>query len=177
MGAQALSAPTGILTKSQAVRSVKENVASRQAWSVAAWVGFGLAIIGFTDVVLGMYPFSPGNTDWEFGAVSAALDSMPLGTIGLGAATVATLLAGRTLMLRIMSVFQGAVVAFLIAAMALYSLSIPLVLKAVPAAMQGQITISIVKAFLLAVTYICLYVVMARASWRGASALNKHVSQ
>ena len=68
------------------------------------------------------------------------------GASGLGAATAAMLLTGRKVVLRIMSVFQGIVVAFLLAAMTLYALSIPMVMKAVPAAMQGQLQISIVKA-------------------------------
>jgi hypothetical protein len=173
VGAPAL-APESILVRSTAAPTAKVNVPAAHAWSVAAWVGFGLALIGWSDVFIGMYPFRPGNPDWEFGAVSAALDSMPLGAIGLAAATVGMLLSGRRRTLRVMSVFQALVVVFLLGAIALYSLSIPLVIKAVPAAMQGQLKLSIAKAFLLAVTYIGLYVVMARASWRGASALNKH---
>jgi hypothetical protein len=140
---------------------------------VVSSVGFGLALIGFADVVLGMYPYRVGNPDWEFGAISAALDSMPLGTIGLGAATAAMLASGRTLALRILSVFQALIVALLLAAVTLYSLSIPVVMKAVPAAMQGQLSIAIVKAFLLGVTYVSLYMVMARASWRGAAVREK----
>jgi hypothetical protein len=171
VASKVLAAP-GILAKAPATVTAKADKAANP-WSIAAWVGFGLAIIGWSDVLLGMYPYRVGNPDWEFGALSAAFDSMPLGTIGLGAATAASLAAGRTVLLRVMSIFHALVVAFLLGALVLYSLSVPAVMKAVPDAMAGQLNIAIAKAFLLGLTYSCLYFVMFRAAWRGASAKHR----
>jgi hypothetical protein len=133
------------------------------------WAGLGLALVGWADVIMGMYPYRVGNPDWEFGAISTALDSMPLGAIGLTALTSAALAGGRRVVLRILFVVSALVVAFLIYGLLLYGLSVPVVLNAVPTAVRSQLTIAIVKTAILGFVYITLYALIFRAAWRGTS--------
>lgn len=153
----------------RAASAAVTNATNAKPWNVAMWIGTALVLIGWSDVIMGMYPYRVGNPDWEFGAISAALDSMALGTIGIAAAAIGALVSGRRRMLQAISLFTGLVVGFLVSAIVLYGLSIPVILKAVPAAMQTQFSIAIAKALLLAVTYSFAHIVVFRESWRGAS--------
>jgi hypothetical protein len=159
----------GVLGRAATSEAVAAKTTDTKPWNVAMWIGGGLMLVGWTDVIMGMYPYRIGNPDWEFGAISAALDSMPLGTIGIGAASIGALISGRPWVLRAISVFSALVTVFLTGAAVLYALSLPVVLKAVPVPMHTQLNIAIAKALVLAATYGCLYLVMFRTTQRAAS--------
>lgn len=126
-------------------------------WSVLAALGAALALVGWTDVVLGTLPFRPGNPDWEFGVVSATLDAMPLGTLGLGLMAAALSARGARRWLLGLTAVAWAVVAALVIAVLLYALSVPPVWRAVAPALHGQVMLAIAKAGVLATAYLCFY--------------------
>lgn len=158
--------PAAMLSSKGIAASAANSAPGIQAWSIVGVVGVGLAVIGWTDVATGLLPFSVGNPDWEFGAISTAIDSMPLATIGLGVAAAAAVAHSRRTALTFLSVFVGLVVLFLMAAIVLYGLSVPVIFKAVPPQMNAQVIVAVTKTSLLAVTYLVLYGFIARHVWR-----------
>ena len=141
-----------------------------EAWGAIAWLGAALAFIGWTDVMIGLFPFNVGNPDWEFGGMSAAFDSMPLGTIGLGIALAAALARGRRKTITAIAVLTTLIVLFIAGAMGMFALAVPVVLNSVPQQVRIQVLIPITKTTLLAMTYFVLYIILSRAAWRGARA-------
>jgi hypothetical protein len=131
-------------------------------------MGLALALVGWSDVIIGLYPYRVGNPDWEFGAVSAALNSMPLGALGLGVSVAAAIAQRRRLALITLGVVCALVTAFMVVSGGMYLLSVPVILKAVPTAMRGQVFLVIIKALLLLFTYTSLYVILCRFAWKAA---------
>lgn len=130
-------------------------------WSALAVLGGVLALIGWTDVVLGTLPWQPGSPDWEFGVVSTTLDAMPLGTLGLGLAAAALAVRGARRRLAALSVLAWLVCAALVVAALLYALSAPPVWRAAPPALHPQLALAMARAGVLAAAYLCFY------SWLG----------
>lgn len=128
-----------------------------QGWRVLGVLGAALALAGWTDVALGLLPARPGNPDWEFGAISATLDAMPLGTLGLGLAAAALTARGARRTLAAVAVFAWLVVAALVVGILLYALSAPAVWRAAPPAVHPQLMLAMAKAGVLAAAYLSFY--------------------
>lgn len=166
MSSQVSTMPPGILSKSVASASSP----GVEAWSAVAWLGIALALIGWSDVIIGMYPYRLGNPDWEFGAVSSALNSMPLGSVGIGVAIAAAVAQGRRRSLVALSIVSAFTLAFLLVSGVMYALSVPVVLKTLPDAVSDQFKLAILKASLLWTIYTALYVVLGRLAWNASRA-------
>lgn len=128
-----------------------------RGWRALAVLGAALAVVGWTDILLGLFPFQPGNPDWEFGVVSASLDAMPLGTLGLGLAVAALTARGARRTLGALSFFAWAVVVGLAAGAVLYALAAPAVWRAAPPAVHPQVLLAMGKAGVLATVYLCFH--------------------
>ena len=48
-----------------------------RAWQAVAWFGAGLALIGFAEAAVYLYPWGFGSREWEFGASAQLLGSLP----------------------------------------------------------------------------------------------------
>lgn len=126
-------------------------------WSALAVLGGVLALIGWTDVLLGTLPWQPGSPDWEFGVVSSSLDAMPLGTLGLGMAAAGLTARGARRRLAALGVLAWALTAAVGVASLLYALSAPPVWRAAPPTVHTQLALAMARAGVLALTYLCFY--------------------
>jgi hypothetical protein len=164
--------PPGILAKAQAT-TAKPAIASNasvDAWSAIVWLGFAFALIGWSDVFIGLYPYQVGNPDWEFGAVSAMLDSMPLGTLGVGMATAACTAQHRRLGLLVLAILATMAAMLLVLCGGMYGLAVPVVLKSIPDPTRLQMSLVMLKSVIMLVTYLTLYVVLSRFAWTAVRA-------
>src|SRR5690349_13726579 len=122
-----LASPPG-----QPARS-KDLPRSGEAWSVLSWVGIAFVVMGLTDIALGWYPASFGNAEWEFGAISAALNGFALPTLGLYLALGSAVASRRVVMGRVLGVIFGVFVVAMIGLALTYVTVIPLALQSVAA--------------------------------------------
>lgn len=129
--------------------------------------GAALALAAFFDLALAWYPIGIGNPEWEFGTVSATLNSLPLTTVGLVLALVSALENGYVIRTRVLSSLFLTLALLVLASAVLYALDVPLALRAVqdPLARMG-LTKAIIKAFGLVVVYLVGFTWIAIASWR-----------
>lgn len=143
-------------------------VAGGDGWAVVAALGCVLALAGWTDLLLGLFPARPGNPDWEFGAVSRLIDALPLGTLGLGALAAAAAARGRAGTLRALSWAAWGVVLGLLAVLALYALAAPVVWRAVAPPVRPPLAAAMSKTAVMAVGYLVFYAWLGRFARRAA---------
>ena len=144
----------------------------RYALTALAALGTALGLIGWVDVLLNFYPLQIGNPDWEFGTTSVAIDSLPLGTIGVGLIVTQAVLGRGTWTLRLLALACFAVVAGLVGMLGLYALALPAVWQAA-GPMQGPLSLAVAKTGTLALVYLSLYGVLGSVAWRCARSLPK----
>lgn len=137
--------------------AVVPAASTADGWRVVAALGGLMAVLGWTDVLLGLLPPRPGNTDWEFGAVSTALDAMPLGTLGVGLLAAALTARGGRRGLLGLAVAGWVVALGLVAAVGLYALAAPVVWRAAPPPLHGQVALAMTKTAVLAAGYLAFH--------------------
>lgn len=137
------------------------------AWTVVAITGLAIAIVGWTDLVLLWYPLHFGNTQWEFGTISAHLDGMPLGTIGFALLAAGAIGRKSRRLARVLALAATLVVVGLLAMSLFYLLDVPLALRTAPDA-RILLVKAMVKAGAFSITYTVLYAWLARSLWRSS---------
>jgi Ca2+/Na+ antiporter len=70
------------ISSTTATRSGSRN-SSPFAWDLLGLLGFALFVVGGSDFLLSWFPWRFGNPEWEFGTITAALNAMPAGLMGL----------------------------------------------------------------------------------------------
>jgi hypothetical protein len=135
-------------------------------WRVIAAVGLAMTVVGWTDIGLLWYPLHFGSTEWEFGTVSAQLDGMPLGTLGLALLATGALAQGWRWPARGVAVACVLITLELVAVSLLYLLDVPVALKGAAPQVLGAIEKAMVKAAVFAVAYIVFYAWLAWLLWR-----------
>jgi hypothetical protein len=99
------------------------------AWDLLGLLGFALFVVGGTDFLLSWFPARFGNPEWEFGTITAALNSMPAPLMGLTLLLVAVLESESVVWARILSVLMLAWAVALVGLAVIYGLTIPLAAK------------------------------------------------
>ncbi len=127
------------------------------AWVLVAVVGSVLAVIGWTDILLAWYPPKFGTVEWEFGTISATIDSMPLGTMGLAALAASAIARGATRPVRIVGVLCWLIAGVLLGVLALYLLDLPVAWNGVQEGLRPMLGKAMLKTSLLTLAYIGLY--------------------
>lgn len=127
-------------------------------WRLLAVLALAIAIVGWTDLALLWYPAQFGNPEWEFGTVSAFLNGLPLGTIGLVLFGIAAIGSGWRRTTRVAALLILLVALAVIALGVVYLLDVPLAIKGTAPALHQTILKAIAKASIYAVTYAMLYV-------------------
>jgi hypothetical protein len=117
------------------------------------------------DLALLRYPLQFGSVEWEFGTISAHLNGMPLGTMGLILLAAGTLGSGWRCMARGLAVFCAVVAVGVVSLSVIYLLDVPVALKGAPQ-VKSLLIRAIVKAGMFAITYTTLYAWLARFLWR-----------
>ena len=100
-------------------------------WDLLGWIGLVFAAVGGVDLLLTWYPMNFGNPEWEFGTVSAALDGLPVLTLGLGLLMGAGAARGQRWLVRTMAVVLALLAVLIVAAAILYLLNLPIALQSV----------------------------------------------
>ena len=135
-------------------------------WTVVTVLGAAVAVIGWTDLALLWYPLNFGSPEWEFGTISAHLDGMPLGTLGVVTLSLGVMGRGWRRTTRGLAVIFMAIAAALLGVFAVYWLDVPVALRGVAPQLLPTIKIAIVKATVFAVTYTALYSWLAVYLWQ-----------
>ncbi len=140
--------------------------ADGRIWRLLGWVGWMLVVVGGVDSLLTWLPLSLGQPEWEFGTVTASLNGLPLPVLGLVLVLVANLMAGRTLMVRVVAVMMLVLAVMVLVAGLLYALNVPLALRAVsdPLARQGVLK-AMVKTAVQVVAYPTGLIAAAAIAW------------
>ena len=86
-------------------------------------------MVGGTDFLLSWFPARFGNPEWEFGTITAALNSMPAPLMGLTLLLVAVLESESAVWARILSVLLLVWAVALLGLAVIYGLTIPLAAK------------------------------------------------
>jgi hypothetical protein len=136
-------------------------------------LGMTLAFVGWLDVLLNLFPPAIGNPDWEVGTISITIDSLPLGTLGMGMAVVGAALRGRSVLLRVLAVLAWCAMLFVAAAAALYLLSLPVVWAALAAQMKAPFSLAAAKTALLGTVYLLLYAWLGVFAWGHARRIRR----
>jgi hypothetical protein len=145
----------------------------RRPYGAIVILGITLAFVGWLDVALNLFPPAFGNPDWEIGTISITIDSLPLGTLGMGLATVGAALRGRSSLLRVLAVFAWCATIFVAAAAALYLLSLPVVWAALAAPMRAPFSMAAGKTALLGTVYLLFYAWLGVFAWSHARSIRR----
>lgn len=132
----------------------------RSAWVVLQVLGVALAIVGLTDVALLWFPARWASVDWEFGTVSAAIDGLPLATIGLGLVSTGAVARGKRGALAVLALVLGLMVLAVIALLLVFALDVPVVLRAVDPQLRMTVRKAMLKTGSMAVVYVALYLTL-----------------
>jgi len=149
-----------------------ETTLQRDAWALVGWLGIVFAVLSFADIGLGLYPLAFGNSEWEFGMISGILNGFAIPTMALYLLLGSLIARGNRIGARIMASLMGVIVMVLVVLGLLYATAIPLALKSVSnnAAIDLGMKKAILKAGILLVGYLALYVFGAVRGWRSVRA-------
>lgn len=117
-------------SSSSGVRVAAEPV-ERTGWRAAALLGLMLAGAGLVVSVMELLPASLMDPNWEIGAISAFLDSLPLPAIGLGLLVGAGVALGRRVQVWVAGVTFVVLALLIIIGAMLYATDIPLAFQVV----------------------------------------------
>ena len=140
-------------------------------WYLLGWIGLVFAGVGGVDLLLTWYPMQFGNSEWEFGTVSAALDGLPVLTLGIALLMGSGAARGERWLIRTMAMVYVLLAVFILIAAVLYVTNVPIALKAVtqPVIRTG-LKKAIAKAAGQSVLYPLAFLWIARKAWRHAAA-------
>jgi len=124
-------------------------------WRVLSLIGLCLVIGGTADLALGLYPFSFGVPEWEYGAIADFLNRVPLLGLGLGFALAGALRRGfRKRALSWSMALLGLGVAVLVLGL-LHATNLPLVFVSRG---EGPLRVPLLKAMAKSATQVGVYV-------------------
>ena len=141
---------------------------------LALVAGIFIVITGWVDILVGWFPTNFGSPEWEFGAVSATVDGLPLSTLGVVLALLAASASVSRRGLWTVAGWAGWVLLVLLVSAGLYALSVPVALGALgPEGLQGPLGRAVVKTSSLLMVYLCFYGWMEWQAIRGLKGGNQ----
>ncbi len=141
---------------------------------LALVAGVFVIIVGWVDILVGWFPLGFGSPEWEFGAVSATVDGLPLSTLGLVMTLLGASASGSRWGLWSASVWAAWVLVVLVVAGVLYALTVPIALGELgPAGLQDPLGRAVVKTSTLLAVYVCFYGWMELQAIRGLKGLGR----
>ncbi len=151
----------------------RQGYGAGPGWGLVAGLGLIAAVVGWTDVTMVFIPWGYGSPEWEFGSISAAVDGLPLGTLGFGLFAAGAIEMGWRIPARIATVFAWLVAAAVIGALVIFALDVPLALRAMNPAQKPALIRAIIKTGLFCLSYIVFYVGFGIAIHRRQGAIRK----
>lgn len=136
-------------------------------WYLLGWIGLVFTIVGAADLLLTWYPFNLGNPEWEFGTVTAALDGLPVPTLGLALLLGVGAARGQRWLMRTVAVAFALLALVIVMAAILYASNIPLALQSVPdPVVQTGLKKAITKSTIQSVVYPIAFLWIAYKGWQ-----------
>lgn len=145
--------PSLLVQRPEMTRRLTEH--ERAPWTVAFWVGLGLAVIGIADAAFLWYPAELGEAAWRVTTIRATIDALPLATIGLASMLVAGIFRQGYRALSVVTITAGVMFAAIIGMIVLFALSLLRVQSATDPLAPGMV--DIVRSGLFAAVYLFLY--------------------
>lgn len=136
------------------------------ARALFGWVGLLLVVVSGADVLLTWLPPELGNPEWEFGTVTASFNGLISVTVGFALILYGLYDSGRGGLLKGVSAVLGVTALLVLAAAALYWLSVPLALGSVEGGIRVGLQKAVVKTSLQSIAFPVAYLAMARAAWK-----------
>jgi hypothetical protein len=142
---------------------------SHAPWRALGWFGLVLTVVGLADVILVFYPARMGDPSWEFGAIDAAVSTMPVLVVG-----VAALLGGALGRRKVGQVRAAAILAVLLSIAILggyliYLTNVPMALRLAPPEVKAGIYKSIARTTIMSTAFGIGFLVAAFAAFRSTS--------
>ena len=135
---------------------------------LALVAGIFIIIVGWVDILVGWFPLGFGSPEWEFGAVSATVDGLPLSTLGVVMTLLGASATGSRWGLWTASIWVAWVLVVLVVAAVLYALTVPVALGQLgPEGLQGPLGRAVIKTSTLLAVYMCFYGWMELQAIRG----------
>lgn len=129
-------------------------------WRILGFIGVILALIGFVDILLNLYPPAFDSPEWEFGTVTRMLTSLPLATVGFaGLAAWGFARGGRKSRVAI-AVVSFVVLTMIAAAFLLFLLNVPLAWSATDGPQGPAIIRSMIRTTVMAIGFGIGYLVL-----------------
>lgn len=153
-------------------KSVTRNeFPSRTAWELIAWLGALFVLMGAADITLGFYPPAFGNVEWEFGVISGSLNGLAIPAMGSYLLLASAIARAKHTLARLVSAGMFVVVVLLVGLGVLYLMSAPVAIGAVS---QSEVVLlgikkAILKAGLLFIAYLTLFLVGGMKGWKAGS--------
>lgn len=130
------------------------RTAPEAAWGLLGAAGLTFAFVALADLLLPLLPVRLGDGRWEFDAVTAALEGMPLLLVGVVLGYASAYARERAGQLRLWSVFALLLVAILTVAFTDYVVRVPSVLAtADSSAVRLELAKGIVKTVCQGIAY------------------------
>lgn len=143
------------------------------AWRPLGWFGLLFLIIGIADMALVWYPLRLGNPSWEFGAIDLSFSTLPLLTIGLGAALAAALARGKRKTAAALAGFALLLALVCIGGYLVFLSDVPLALRNSPAELLQGVRKAIFRNTIFAVSFTTAYLGVGIAVLRHLRASRK----
>lgn len=120
-------------------------------------LGLAIAVIGFTDVALLLLPPDFGSLEWEFATMSAFLDGLPLGTVGIGLLGAAETGLRRVGALRVLAVLCLLLTLVVCAGTVLHAINVQTVFQIAQPGTETALRRAVIKSFVFAATYVAFF--------------------
>lgn len=150
---------------SRSRRDVHEDPFTK-LWTGLFGLGVVLALVGWIDLGLVVWPPQFGNSRWEFGIITAIVDGLPVATTGTTLAALGALGRSWRGVSTALAVGAALVALTLVVLALLYLLDVPVALGATPPNMKSVLYRTLLKTCAFFATYILFYVWLAWFTWR-----------
>lgn len=153
----------------KARRTLKPDTES--AWRLLGGMGGVFWVVAAADLALAWIPTNFGNPEWEFGTVTAVLNTLPLMTMGLMLMYGGAYSRGREVSLKLIAVILGLTALAVLAMLGLYLSNLSAALAgAANDDIRGGLREAAFKTVLQGLLYPAVYVWLAKHGWQRAVA-------
>lgn len=142
------------------------RTAPEAAWGLLGAAGLTFTVVALTDLLLPLLPLRLGDGRWEFDAVTAVLEGMPLLLVGLVLGYASAYARERIGRLRLWSVFALMLAAILTVVFTAYLLRVPSVLAtADSSAVRLEFAKGIIKTACQGIAYPIVFCWLGIRGW------------
>ncbi len=139
------------------------------SWRWIGWFSLVLTIAALGDWLLAWIPLHLGSPEWEFGTVVASFSGLPLATMGFAGLLASSVARGIRWQMRAVSAAVLLWTAFILGALVLFLLDVPVALGAVEGPARLGIVKAIIKTIMLGSLFSATYIIAAVGALRRAA--------